>query len=28
VQAGMIEPLTDDSDVKAALLDVARAVIG
>ncbi|PSO18215.1 CbbQ/NirQ/NorQ/GpvN family protein [Bradyrhizobium sp. MOS003] len=28
VLAGMIEPLTDDSDVKAALLDVARAVIG
>jgi hypothetical protein len=24
----MIEPLTDDADVKAALLDVARAVIG
>jgi hypothetical protein len=24
----MIEPLTDDSDVKAALLDVTRAVIG
>ena len=28
VLAGMIEPLTDDPDVKAALLDVARAVIG
>lgn len=28
VLAGMIEPLTDDTDVKAALLDVARAVIG
>ena len=28
VLAGMIEPLTDDGDVKAALLDVARAVIG
>jgi nitric oxide reductase NorQ protein len=28
VLAGMIEPLTDDSDVKAALLDVTRAVIG
>ncbi|SFM95958.1 nitric oxide reductase NorQ protein [Bradyrhizobium sp. Rc3b] len=28
VLAGMIEPLTDDSDVKAALLDVSRAVIG
>lgn len=28
VRAGMIEPLTDDADVKAALLDVARAVIG
>ena len=28
VLAGMIEPLTDDADVKAALLDVARAVIG
>ncbi|MCP3381882.1 MULTISPECIES: CbbQ/NirQ/NorQ/GpvN family protein [unclassified Bradyrhizobium] len=27
VLAGMIEPLTDDPDVKAALLDVARAVI-
>lgn len=27
VLAGMIEPLTDDADVKAALLDVARAVI-
>jgi nitric oxide reductase NorQ protein len=26
VLAGMIEPLTDDADVKAALLDVARAV--
>jgi len=24
----MIEPLTDDTDVKAALLDVARAVVG
>ena len=28
VLAGMIEPLTDDTDVKAALLDVARAVVG
>ncbi|WP_439363678.1 CbbQ/NirQ/NorQ/GpvN family protein [Bradyrhizobium sp. DASA03005] len=28
VLAGMIEPLTDDADVKAALLDVARAMIG
>jgi nitric oxide reductase NorQ protein len=28
VLAGMIEPLTDEADVKAALLDVARAVIG
>ncbi|KYH03366.1 CbbQ/NirQ/NorQ/GpvN family protein [Bradyrhizobium sp. DOA1] len=28
VLAGMIEPLTDDAEVKAALLDVARAVIG
>ncbi|MGY3617221.1 AAA family ATPase [Bradyrhizobium sp. USDA 10063] len=28
VLAGMIEPLTDDSDVKAALVEVARAVIG
>ncbi len=28
VLAGMIEPLTDDADVKAALLDVTRAVIG
>ena len=28
VLAGMIEPLTDEPDVKAALLDVARAVIG
>jgi nitric oxide reductase NorQ protein len=28
VLAGMIEPLTDDPDVKAALLDVAQAVIG
>jgi nitric oxide reductase NorQ protein len=28
VLASMIEPLTDDSDVKAALLEVARAVIG
>jgi len=28
VLAGMIEPLTDDADVKVALLDVARAVIG
>lgn len=28
VLAGMIEPLTDDSEVKAALLDVACAVIG
>ncbi|QOZ73424.1 CbbQ/NirQ/NorQ/GpvN family protein [Bradyrhizobium arachidis] len=27
VLAAMIEPLTDDADVKAALLDVARAVI-
>ncbi|MEK9281997.1 MULTISPECIES: CbbQ/NirQ/NorQ/GpvN family protein [unclassified Bradyrhizobium] len=27
VLAGMIEPLTDDADVKAALLDVTRAVI-
>ena len=26
--AGMIEPLSDDPDVKAALLEVARAVIG
>jgi hypothetical protein len=24
----MIEPLTDDADVKAALLDVSRAIIG
>ena len=28
VLAAMIEPLTDDSDVKAALAEVARAVIG
>lgn len=28
VLAGMIEPLSDDSDVKAALVEVARAVIG
>jgi nitric oxide reductase NorQ protein len=28
VLAGMIEPLTDDADVKAALLDVSRAIIG
>ena len=28
VLAAMIEPLTDDADVKAALLDVARAMIG
>ncbi|MGY3603129.1 MULTISPECIES: AAA family ATPase [unclassified Bradyrhizobium] len=28
VLAGMIEPLTDDNDVKAALVEVARAVIG
>lgn len=28
VLAGMIEPLTDDADVKAALVEVARAVIG
>lgn len=28
VLAGMIEPLTDDSDVKAALVEVAQAVIG
>ena len=28
VLAGMIEPLTDEADVKAALLDVARAVMG
>ena len=28
VLAGMIEPLTDDGDVKAALVEVARAVIG
>lgn len=28
VLAGMIEPLTDEPDIKAALLDVARAVIG
>lgn len=28
VLAGMIEPLTDDVDVKAALVEVARAVIG
>jgi len=28
VLAAMVEPLTDDSDVKAALLEVARAVIG
>ena len=28
VLAGMIEPLTDDSDVKAALVEVAKAVIG
>jgi nitric oxide reductase NorQ protein len=28
VLAGMIEPLTDDPDVKAALLDVVQAVIG
>ena len=27
VLAGMIEPLTDDADVKAALLEVSRAVI-
>jgi nitric oxide reductase NorQ protein len=28
VLAGMIEPLTDDADIKAALVEVARAVIG
>ena len=28
VLAGMIEPLTDDADVKAALIEVARSVIG
>ena len=28
VLAGMIEPLTDDGDVKAALVEAARAVIG
>jgi nitric oxide reductase NorQ protein len=28
VLAGLIEPLTDDADVKAALIDVAGAVIG
>jgi len=28
VLAGMIEPLTDDADVKAALVEVSRAVIG
>ena len=28
VLAGMIEPLTDDGEVKAALVEVARAVIG
>lgn len=28
VLAGMIEPLTDDADVKAALVEVAQAVIG
>ena len=28
ILAGMIEPLTDDADVKAALLEVSRAVIG
>jgi nitric oxide reductase NorQ protein len=28
VLAGMIEPLTDDGDVKAALVEVARAVVG
>ncbi|MCL2716567.1 MAG: CbbQ/NirQ/NorQ/GpvN family protein [Alphaproteobacteria bacterium] len=28
VQAAMIEPLTDDQDVKAALVEVTRAVIG
>lgn len=28
VLAGMIEPLSDDVDVKAALIEVARAVIG
>jgi nitric oxide reductase NorQ protein len=28
VLAGMIEPLTDDADVKAALVEVARAVTG
>jgi nitric oxide reductase NorQ protein len=28
ILAGMIEPLTDDGDVKAALVEVARAVIG
>ena len=28
VLAGMIEPLTDNADVKAALVEVARAVIG
>jgi len=28
VLAGMIEPLTDDQEIKAALVDVAQAVIG
>lgn len=28
ILAGMIEPLTDEADVKAALVEVARAVIG
>lgn len=28
VLAGMIEPLTDDADVKAALVEVAQAVLG
>lgn len=28
ILAGMIEPLTDEAEVKAALIEVARAVIG
>lgn len=28
VLSGMIEPLTDDADVKAALIEVSRAIIG
>lgn len=28
VRAGMIEPLTDDGDIKAGLIEVAQAVIG